>query len=222
MWGTPGGTRGDPWHCSRSHGTVLECLPSHMRGSNTGSQIDDAAGRSMWGSPACLVQGSDSDPVHVQQHPQALNGASTANYAAALRSATQPGNSVNANSRPHSPTGAAALTNDAIYAHLDTCGREVHSLLPPTAIDAVCDAVRRAAPRLNAPALLQVCKLTLSLQLDAYASTKLSHAFMKSPFRCVGRFGGCARKSSKLCANLCPGFPLLSLTRFCLILQLKQ
>lgn len=159
-WGTPGRTAGEGWHCNRSHATALEGLPSHMRGSNNGNQIEDATCRSTWGSPACLLHSSGPGHAHTQQQQQqqqqALNGSCAANYAAALRSAAHPGTGGNASAQPHSPTGAKALTNEAIHAHLDTCGREVHSLLTPTVLDAVCDAVRRAATRLNAPGLLQV------------------------------------------------------------------
>lgn len=163
-WGTPGSTGGDAWHCNLSHATALEGLPSHMRDSTTRSKgrLDGASATSMWDSPASLLHVSSPCHAHMQQQPQtrqqpALNGPNAANYAAVLRCAAQPGASLNPNAQPHSPTGAKGLTNEVIHAHLDSCGREVHSLLSPAVLESVCDAVRRAAPRLNAPGLLQVC-----------------------------------------------------------------
>lgn len=157
VWGTPGGTRGEALHaCSRSHAAATEGLPPHLCGS-LGNQSDDVAAKSIWGSPASLLHGPS--PAHPPMQQQQVVNGSNANYAAALRSAQPAG--MMANRQAHSPTDAKVLTNEVIYAHLDTCGREIHSLLTPAVVDSICDAVRRAAPRLNAPGLLQVRVLML-------------------------------------------------------------
>jgi hypothetical protein len=167
IWGIPSHNGGDVWHCNRSHTTSLDGIPLHMRGNSGSNQHDDAASHSVWGSPAVLMHGSTPARVHMHppqrqqpaqhQHQTALNGPSGANYAAALLSAAHPGTSGNASTQPQSPTGDRALTDEVIHAHLDNCGREVHNLLTPAVLQSVCDAVRSAAPRLNAPGLLQVC-----------------------------------------------------------------
>jgi hypothetical protein len=134
MWGAPGA--GD--YVSMQNSTH-DSLHPHIR--SNGNHMEDIT------SIAGNVWGPAGGPHNASAQVQL--SCSAANYAAALRSA-------GAQAQSYSPQAARSLTNDVIHAHLDACGREVHALLAPPLLEAVCDAVRRAAPRLNAPALLQV------------------------------------------------------------------
>lgn len=70
------------------------------------------------------------------------------NYAAALRSGSC------AAITEHSSQPVAHLTDDQILAHFNPAQSEVYSVLPPALLRAVLDAVRRAAPRLQAQSYL--------------------------------------------------------------------